>query len=171
MDVFFEQLVPIPKSGKIILLQSLMWFAGILLALMIFFASALFGLQIIGFGAMCGILYLCWMWSGKLSCEFEYIFTNGDLDIDKIIAKQKRERKITIDVETTEKLFKYSENAAKSGNYSKVIYACVPDEESVCLVARHKKEGLCLLVFAPEEKLLSKIKEFIPRNILRASEI
>ncbi len=173
MDVFFEQLVAIPKSGKMLFLQIIMWLAGVAAAVVIIFTFALYLSQMlpIGFALGCGLLYLCYRWSGNFSCEFEYIFTNGDLDIDKIIAKEKRERKITINVETTEKLFKYSADKVNAQDYKKVIYACVPDTDSVCLVARHKKEGLTLLVFAPEEKMINKIKEFIPRNILRNSEI
>lgn len=173
MDVFFEQIVAIPKTAKMIILQTLMWLAGAAAAIIIIFVFALYISNLLPVGAALafGLLYLCYRWSGNFSCEFEYIFTNGDLDIDKIIAQEKRERKITINVEDTEKLFKYSPSAVQSGNYNKVIYACVPNEESVCLAARHKKEGKCLLVFAPEEKLLKKIKEFIPRNIIRNSEI
>ena len=141
MDVFFEQLITIPKSGKAILLTVLMWLAGIVLALTIVFGVALYLPQmlVIGCAAAFGILYLCWRWTGNFSCEFEYIFTNGDLDIDKIIAKQKRERKITLNVENTEKIFKYNSSVVENVKYSKKIVACIPDENSVCILCRHKK--------------------------------
>lgn len=173
MDVFFEQLVTIPKNTKTLLLSVLMWTAGIGLAVTVIFAVALYlpGMLVLGAAAAAGILYLCWRWSGNFSCEFEYIFTNGDLDIDKIIAKQKRERKITINIEATEKICRFDEKMFNDPKYNKRIVACVPDENSVCLAARHKKEGLCLLVFAPEERMLKEISKFIPRNVMREANI
>ena len=171
MDVFYEQLVPIPKTGKTIVLQSLLWTAGLILSGVVIFGLSLLNLFIIGCGLAFGVLYLCYKWSMNFSLEYEYIFTNGDLDIDKIIGKQKRDRCITLSADKTEKLFKYNSDKIKGGNYNKVIYACIPDEDSICLAARHNKEGLCVVVFQPEEKMLNKIKEFIPRNVLRESEI
>jgi len=171
MDTFFEQIITIPKNKKILAFQIIMWVAALAASATLIVSFTILGFAIVGFAASFGILSLCYRWNCSFYCEFEYIFTNGDLDIDKIIAMKKRERKITLSVENTEELFKYDPEVIEKKKFDKKIIACAPDENSVCLLARHKKEGLCLLIFAPEEKMIKKIKEFIPRNILRASEI
>lgn len=173
MDTFFEQIIAIPKNKKVIIFQAIMWIAALAAALTIIAIFALFLSTLLFFGCALafGILYLCYRWNSSFYCEFEYIFTNGDLDIDKIIAMKKRERKITISVENTEEIFRFKPEIIENKRFDKKIVACVPNEESICLIARHKKEGKVLLIFAPEEKMINKIKEFIPRNILRTSEI
>ena len=173
MDVFFEQIVPIKKDSKVILLQSLMWLAGLILAAIIVFAFTLYLYTAlpVGVALAFGVIYLCVRWSNNFNCEFEYIFTNGDLDIDKIIAKQKRERKITFNVEKTEQICRYDAAKTDLSRYKKVIHACSSGDNAVAMVVRHKTEGLCILIFTPEEKMLNKIKEFIPRSVIRESDL
>lgn len=44
---------------------------------------------------------------GNFNIEYEYILTNNDLDIDKVIGKRKRKRMISLDVSTAEAFAPY----------------------------------------------------------------
>lgn len=51
-----------------------------------------------------------------MSVEYEYIVTNGEMDIDKIIAKRRRKRLITVNARTFERFgpFKESDHAGET---------------------------------------------------------
>lgn len=44
----------------------------------------------------CAIIYGTYYLLSGMNIEYEYIFTNGEIDIDKIIAKRKRVHLVTI---------------------------------------------------------------------------
>ena len=92
MDVFVEQLVKKPANGKTLALKILIVFGviivsafclylallGIILAILLIFAAIYAGFYLIT----------------GLDAEYEYIVTNGEIDIDKIIAQRKRKRQV-----------------------------------------------------------------------------
>ena len=82
MDVFFEQIIPIKKTGKTIVLFLGIWVLAALISALVFLFLVSFS-PIFIFGIGYGAYYL----SSKLNVEYEYIITNGILDIDKIINK------------------------------------------------------------------------------------
>lgn len=88
MDAFMEKIVK-RKSGPAdaAITVGLYVAAFLLMIVAIRFLDPSFGL-IIGFGAFYG----AWWVSGMRRLEFEYALTNGDFDIDKIIAQRKRKR-------------------------------------------------------------------------------
>lgn len=45
-----------------------------------------------------GAFYLAWYMSRKFNVEYEYILTNDELDVDRIIAKKIRKRLLTVSV-------------------------------------------------------------------------
>ena len=167
MDTFFEQIVAIKRTALSFVYTALIWIAGLIVAAAALFLAAMYGLAIIGAAAAVGIVYLCIVLSRNFSIEYEYIFTNGSLDIDKIIAKQKRQRIITISCETVERVSRFKPDLLSDARYKKKIVACDPDENSCCIAAKHSKAGNVLLVFAPEERMLSEMSKFIPRVIMR----
>jgi len=45
-----------------------------------------------------GVCYLLYRFGQSLYVEYEYTFTNGELDVDKIVARKRRKRVISLDV-------------------------------------------------------------------------
>ena len=91
MDTFFEQIVSIKKSGKALAIGISIWiFAFLIIAFLMLFAASLVGpflaILVIGVG------YGAWWLTAKLNIEYEYIATNTDIDIDKIVNRRKRKR-------------------------------------------------------------------------------
>ena len=96
MDRFSEQLVAKQPTGKDMFLRGLYIAAAMLLiGAFVFFLGA-FGMWIIVLALSAAVIWgLVWLLQGT-SVEYEYIVTNDDLDIDKIIGRRKRKRLITV---------------------------------------------------------------------------
>ena len=121
MDLFMEHLVPHKRTGKdLFLLIAIIAGACILMALalilLLFPATAGMWLLI-----EVAIIFFAILFIKRTSVEYEYILTNNELDIDKILAKSNRKRLITInfgDIEicapVTHDSFKSTQNIAKT---------------------------------------------------------
>lgn len=123
-----------------------------------------------GIGALLAVLiiYGAYYLITSRFLEYEYIFTNGDLDVDKIINRQKRQRLITVKAEEIEKFSVYKPEEHINGNYQTKIFAVKEDKNpnNMCLVVRSKKKGKTLIVFSPNEKISDAIKKFAPKSVM-----
>ncbi len=160
MDTFNEQIVKIRPTAKTTALRMLVWVAAI----------AISTLLIVNFEYLRGIIVLlefvlfygAWKLSQQFSIEYEYILTNGDLDIDKITAQSSRKRIFTIKCGEIEAVGKYQKGMQLHG---KLYMCCNESDDAYYIITRDKTEGTICLVFAPDEKLQSAIKLFLPRII------
>lgn len=156
-DVFFEQLVKkemttatkIKKIGIIIGALVLIVVAG-----MIPYVSLL---------VMAGVIWLAYYLFIRLNIEYEYIFTNGTLDIDCIYNKAKRKRLLSVEVKdfqsmvkiTAERLGQKERQAEKrldytSGNGEGPFYQCLYVDGG----------QRTTLLIEPNDKLLKGIKGY-----------
>jgi hypothetical protein len=167
MDIFHEQIVKKPSSALRMLAV-----VGIVLGFLVLAAGAFIFLG--AFPPMNMIvvglfLWLGWHLSTGLSIEYEYILTNNDLDIDKIIAKRKRKRLISIKMETLTDFAPLTEANRDAG--SRTLISCAGNEFATYIADfKHDKLGDCRLVFSPTEEMLAEIKKVLPRT-LRAKGI
>jgi len=103
MDTFFEQIVSIKKSGKAIALFLFVWILALILcALILLFGIPFAPVLVIGLG------YGAWWLTAKLNVEYEYIVTNGTMDIDKIVNKSSRQRVSSFEIAKVERVEKYN---------------------------------------------------------------
>ena len=164
MDIFAEQLVKKEADGKTIALKILIGILTALVAAVSVFLM-LMGLPIVllaGIGAVYGGYYLI----TGLDCEYEYIVTNGDIDVDKIIAKRKRKRLITAKASLFERFGKLEDapEVSSSATIVKVDGLCTEDTELYYADFTHQTIGETRLIFSPTEKLVEGIVPFLPRN-------
>lgn len=98
--------------------------------------------------------------------EYEYIFTNGEIDIDKIMGKQNRKRLATVDAETFEEFGRYDPQAFEGREFNTRLFACsaVTDPDAYYAVMNHPKFQNFLVVFNPNEIIVESIKEYLPRT-------
>lgn len=165
MDTFIEQLVVIKNSGKVKATKIAIWVVCSLLALgLIAFAilspTFSFPLLILAAAAFLCAYYMC----GQLNNEFEYIITNRDIDIDRIINKKKRIRMASFtcsDIINIEKYDPHRHFADKSRNIN-VYLGCTPDENSYTFTVKHPKNGHYFLVIAPNEEFKEAVRKFVP---------
>lgn len=160
MDIFVEQIVKKPSGTKEMLLKVLIGIAaGLISAVGVLFLGV-YAIVII-FGIFYGAY---WLMTG-LDCEYEYIVTNGEIDVDKIVAKRKRSRLITIKASTFESYGEYKD-APKLENGVTVVKADgIGDYPLYYADFKHNSIGNARLIFTPNDRVLEALKPFLPRAI------
>ncbi|QUH27585.1 DUF6106 family protein [Vallitalea guaymasensis] len=166
-DIFNEQLVEKSNSLKDNLIRVAIIIGAIVLIMVCSMVPVLVGFLIpIALVIIFGAVFLM----RRLNVEFEYIFTSGDLDIDKIFNKNKRKKFISIDVRKIEIMAPVNskDHASELSNYEKVIDCSSGTNNNntyaAMIVRNGKREKLIL---EPNEKMLKAIKKYIPRKIMQ----
>lgn len=162
MDVFVEQLVKKPSDGKSTALKILVAFGVVVISLFCLYLM-LIGIFIALFLILAAIYGGIYLIQG-FNAEYEYIVTNGDIDIDKIIAKRKRKRLITVKCSKIEDFGKLKDAPDVSG-ITIVEAGGISDDEAEDYYADlvHDSFGKVRLVFTPTERTLEAITPFLPR--------
>lgn len=169
MDVFMEKIVAKKKDMKdnliisgIVFLTSVVTLA--VLTLKIPFITDL-GLNLF---IAAGLVYLAYRLITSRNVEFEYIVTNGDLDIDKIISKRKRKRIFSASCKTFDIVAR-----TKSNSYSQSVQALKtridassnPGSPDAFFITLNYKGEKTVVIFEPDERMLNSFKQVIPRKV------
>lgn len=170
MDNFAEQLVKKEPTGADKIKKMTYLVGGIAVTLIL----AALGIIFLGRGIITFILLVTAAASGygtfflfrSTKVEYEYTFTNGDLDIDKIIAQTKRKEMLTIQVSKFTNFGKYDEKTPEETSDMTVILATdnIASHEFYADFP-HEEYGSARLVFSPNEKMLSNIKKNLHPSI------
>ncbi len=160
MDTFFEQLVAIRKTAKTWgLICGIVILAIVLVFLVILFLGSLAFLPAIG------ICYGAYKLYSMLLLEYEYIITNGTMDIDKIIAKSSRKRELSFELSMVQSVEKYNAKLPV-GDFKKILIACNPnDENAYYMVIVQEGKGKQLLVISPDDRMKKAMVNFLPKHI------
>lgn len=163
MDTFCEQLISIRKDTKTIITYIGTWVLGVAVSLFIILFMLLGALSV---PAATGIIFLAYWLTSKLNLEFEYIVTNGTMDIDKIVNKSYRKRVLSFELSNVTRLEKYNPAALNGINKKDIVFACNTDlEGAFFLAAQRDGKGNAYLVFAPEDKVKAAINKYAPKYI------
>ncbi len=168
MDTFFEQITAVKKSGKDIAAITGIW----LLAFIICFLLVLFMgyLGSFSFLLIAGALFGAFKLSCRFNVEYEYIVTNGTMDIDKIINKSSRKRVLSFELATVSRLEKFNQGLLSSVNSKEIVTACnLNDPESYLMVSSTEGKGTSYLIFAPDERVRGAIVKFVPKFIANSA--
>lgn len=167
MDVYKEQLVKyhpdsvdkMKKASVIVIAVSLMFIALYVFFLIIPYPPmALVAIVLLGYGAYCFLR--------TLNYEYEYIFTNGELDIDKIVAKSKRKRLCTVKISTFTRICEYAEGVEPESDVASSIIVTDGTDGKIYLAEfNHPSLGQCALYFSPDEEMLECVKKYLPRAL------
>lgn len=168
MDSFKEQIVRKHTSQKDSVTKLFTMIASVALAFGIVFLVIAFLPKYTILGLFLGIMaiYGGVYFVQNLNVEYEYIFTNGDLDIDKIIAQRNRKRLATIKVNNATAVGQVGSDFSVSSSRT-LVYAsaCNPDAQDYYIDVNHKSLGEVTLVFTPDSDMLELIKTHLPRNL------
>ncbi len=95
-----------------------------------------------------------------LRVEYEYIITDGELDIDKIQGKSKRTRLVTLEISSFTSFEKLNpQNPVDAGGRIKILAAKnLKSEETYLAMLNHKELGDCILYFTPNEQMVEYIE-------------
>ena len=168
MDAFVEKLVAKKKKPIDYAISFAIIAGGFVVAAAAFmYLGGL--LQTFVFPVAVAIIYFAYRLNQQNNIEFEYIVTNGSLDIDKIIAQRKRQRIFSSDCKDFEVLAK-----VKSPNYGKHIES-IPkkinavsagDPDGEYFIVLSYKGVRTVVYFEPNERMLDNFRRFIPRKML-----
>ena len=155
-------------TAKEIALKAGIVFLAVLLSLSVFvlFISVA-ALRAFSFFAVLCIGYLAYILITRMSIEYEYIFTNGDLDIDIIRGKKFRKRLTSIKCKNIRIMEMTEDVQPKTRTGEKSIIAVYNRDASEIYKIEATKDGGrdVLIYFQPTEKLICEMKKFNPRNI------
>lgn len=167
MDIFVEHMVKRRPSGKDIglmlfyaILAGVIFIAGVFLSPAVLGPFSFAGV-VVGVAAVFGAYYLI----SNMNIEYEYIITNGEIDVDKIMAKRRRKRLLTANARTFEAFGPYRAQEHAGSEYTSRVYAAESTDENNAYYAvfTHVKLGKTLLVFTPDDRVLEALKKYIPR--------
>ena len=164
MDVFVEQIIAKRKEPKEMGLVFLIVLAVPVLSVGSMFVPLLQNFSLFIFPAAC---FGAWWLITGMNTEFEYSVTNGDLTVDKIIAKRRRKRLINIDCKDVEAFGRYDAARFTGRNFDNKLFvgsaSAAPEQWYV--IVRHKKLNHTLIVFEPEKRVLEAMRPFLPKLI------
>ncbi|MBR5223677.1 MAG: hypothetical protein IKV81_05905 [Clostridia bacterium] len=167
MDTFFEQIVRIKKSGSTLALVLFIWFLAISVAVFLFFFPLLGALSAI---VIIGILYGAWWLSTKFNVEYEYIVTNEDMDVDKIINKSARKRLASITLSKVERVEKFNPALIQNVKKESLLFACDQNDPNAYLIVTSPDDSkVNYIVFSPNEKLQAAIKKSLPKFVANSA--
>ena len=113
-------------------------------------------------------------WAGyhafiQFNVEYEYIVTNGELDIDRIVARRGRRRIINVKTNYYELIAPYDDEhrqAFESGEFKKTIdVRSGPKADAWFVIANHKDQGRVRILFEPTPKMLKIFSAYLPRQM------
>jgi hypothetical protein len=100
-----------------------------------------------------------------MAVEYEYTFTNGELDIDKIIGQRKRQHLITVDAEKFEDFGAVTADTPEKPDATLVLCTDNTGEGEYYADLTTEEYGETRIIFTPSEKMISYIEEALPRNL------
>lgn len=97
--------------------------------------------------------------------EYEYTFTNGELDIAKIVAKKKRIELISTDVRSFTNFGKYNDDMEETDDMTVVIASDNIASHEYYADFQDEEYGSVRLIFVPDEKTLGNIRRALPQKL------
>ena len=159
MELFNEQVVSIKKTTKNKVIIVLIWVMAVVLSLIALFLATKFPPALLVSAA---IIYLANKTATQFNIEFEYISSNGSVEIAKITNKSSRKTVVEFECKEVENVTKYN----KDSTYKNKLLICTDQFENSYVFTVYKNGEKCDLVFSPNEKLLNSFKHYIPRSVI-----
>ncbi len=170
-DVFMEKIVRRKRTGKDSLIT-----IGLVIAVPVLFILLLsiptIGQFISSMGLLifAGMIYGAYHLIRSRNIEYEYIVTNGDLDIDMIIAQRKRKRVFSANCKSFDIIAKhkgshYSNNMDNIKNRIEAVSSM--DAGDIYFITLSYKGEQTIVFFQPQERMLDSFKRFIPRKVYK----
>lgn len=169
MDNFAEQLVVRSETSSDKIRKNLLLAVGILLTLTLAaFAVLQLGAPLRAFfglilAAVSG--YFTFFTYRNAYVEYEYTFTNGELDIDKITARSKRSHMVTTEIRQLAAFGKYNEDMTETDDMTLILASDNIASHEYYADLTHEEYGKTRLVFSPDERMLENIHRFLPARL------
>lgn len=169
MDLYTEQLYRRRKRPLDWMLQGLIFLGLVLGCVLIMVFLCAYSRN---FGPTLGTLIIVilayfsykYQWFQQFDKEYEYLYFNGDIDIDQITAKSSRKRILSVRAADVQRFGVYRDQIRTATAFDKVIDVTsgYDNGNTLCfLTVRNKDYGNVLLLFEPKEEILTDMKRRI----------
>ncbi len=173
MDSFLEYMIKAKKTRAQKMRQVLIWIGALISML---FVTMVFLIISASFPAaltiwplaVAGVIFGAYKLIISYDVEYEYILTNGELDVDKITNRKKRKRLITVHSKTFTAFYIADKDdfSDKEKAFARVIDATAHSDSHTDYCAEFFKNGQKIkLIFNPTQKMIDVFKVFAPRVI------
>ncbi|MGN8630015.1 DUF6106 family protein [Blautia sp. HCP3S3_G3] len=111
----------------------------------------------------------CYFIIPSTDLEFEYLFVNGELDIDKVMAKTKRKKVISLDVAQADLIAPVNSHRMDYYNGNQKMKTMDfssgnPEHKRFAMITRVGTES-CRVIIEPDEKMALSIKNSAPSKV------
>ena len=168
MDIFIEKLVKKQKTSKDMLKA-----IGLILAslVIVFFIVPLIPF-VKGFLIffIVAIPFFAYYVIKSQNVEYEYAYTNGELDVDRIVAESRRKRLLSVDCKDFEIVAKvssdkYSDEYRKIPNKVEAVSSMTSPDVYFAVFENGGKRTI--LYFEPNDKMIEAMWKYIPRKFFK----
>ena len=164
-DLYTEVMVPKKPTAKEQAIKFVLILFTVLFALagLLFMPILLIGAVVLG--------VVDYIFIPRLSVEFEYLYVNGELDVDRIFSKSRRKRAASYDLSSMEIMALWNSHRLDSYKHNRGLKKV--DYSSGMEGQGHKPYGfvisnksqLELVIFEPNETMLKDIRSKMPRKV------
>lgn len=163
-DIFNEYLIKkLPTSSDYLKKAGIGVIAIIIMALGLMYTGPMVFLIIVAVGF--GVFYVY----KEFDIEYEYILTNDELDIDKIISRERRKHLLTVKITDFEILApftdEYKREYEQSSITKRIDVSSSPKSPKRKFAIYTDGDERVLLIFEPPQKMVDGIKVFIPLRV------
>jgi hypothetical protein len=165
-DIFLEKIVAQRKSNQ----DWLKIGGALVLALVLVFVAFQLGsiIDILTPAIILATGYGLWYVVSTTSREFEYSVTNGEVDIDMILSRRKRQRVFSAAAKNFELMAKTNSDEFRQiqkGRYKILDCSARPDSPDNWFILAEYKGQRLMVVFAPDERMLKHLRRYNPSKI------
>ncbi len=168
MDVFIEYIVKKKKTAQDYLKAVGIVFACVIVwMLLLMFNRYLLGL---GLFLIVGAGWGAWKLIQGINVEYEYILTNSEMDVDRIVAKMRRKRMLSMDFKTIELCARcddpeFRHEFENTASIAKTYDVRGGENQAYFVDYVAGESGKTRILFCPNEKMLESIKKMAPRTV------
>ena len=166
MDSFKEQIVRKELSQREKTSKYLLMIASVALAAACFMFLVGTYLMMIGVLLAGLALFGGYQLTTRMDLEYEYIFTSGEVDVDKIVAQRSRKRLVTFKCQNVTAIGKDNDSFEVPDDHTLVIASANNSElDDYYISFKHKSLGNTTVIFTPEAEMLTLIVKALPAPI------
>ncbi len=158
-QIYFDEIHKRTADVKSIFLKTLIVWASIVLCLLALVFGGMFSV-LLAAGVVYGAYYLFL----RLSPEYEYIYTGGEVDIDVIYGRTRRQRMITVkprQVEFMGKASVYYEQYRQKSDIKKTLDFSDGRKDGQYLIIVNSNQLKKLILFSPSDRLVEQLKPYL----------
>lgn len=101
--------------------------------------------------------------------EFEYTYVNGELDFDKIVAKSRRKRMLSVDVHKLEMIGPKGAcqlDSLRNSKYKSYDFSSNNEEHTIYEMYIRTENELLQIYFEPNQNMLEAMRQLGPRKVI-----